>query len=182
MKILLSLTLIFVFAAAGFGQVESKLPTEKPPSSIEPAKINGKTESENFYKCGMKLSMQNEYDLAIIEFTKAIESDSEFAEAYIRRGAVYYFKNDNKRAVSDFNRAIELNPKLMIAYAYRAFSFLNEKDYPSAVNDYTKAIELTSKKDQSALWYDKRADAYDAMNQKESASADRRKAEELRKN
>jgi tetratricopeptide (TPR) repeat protein len=97
-------------------------------------------------------------DAARKEFTKAIELDPAFAEAYAYR-ALVYFSNNVKETIEDCNRAIELDPNLAIAYAIRSRTYIltyraqirnmnNDQltkaieDYDLALADEIKAIEL----------------------------------------
>ncbi|MHA2315701.1 MAG: tetratricopeptide repeat protein [Candidatus Hermodarchaeia archaeon] len=58
-------------------------------------------------------------NLAIIEFTKAIEINPGYAEAYHERGLAYDAKGEYDLAISDYNKAIEINPRYERAYNHR---------------------------------------------------------------
>ena len=51
---------------------------------------------------------KGQYDKAIFEYTKAIEINPRFAEAYYIRGRAYYYKRQYDKACSDWKRACEL--------------------------------------------------------------------------
>ena len=57
---------------------------------------------------------QGKYDLALADYTRAIELNSEFALAYGNRGFVYYDTGDYQGALVDFNKAIELDSSLAV--------------------------------------------------------------------
>ncbi|MFN2182777.1 MAG: tetratricopeptide repeat protein, partial [Anaerolineae bacterium] len=48
---------------------------------------------------------QDELDLAIENYTKAIALDPQDAEAYSDRGLAYHDKGDYDRAIADFDQA-----------------------------------------------------------------------------
>ena len=52
----------------------------------------------------------------IRHYSRAIEIDPEYAQAYAKRGAVYIVKVAINRAIKDFDKAIELKPDLTEAY------------------------------------------------------------------
>ena len=59
---------------------------------------------------------QGDYQGAIADYTKAIEINPDFADAFLNRGMVKAKLGDNQGAISDYDRAIEINPKFVIAY------------------------------------------------------------------
>src|SRR5215204_1440714 len=54
---------------------------------------------------------KRDYDEAIREYTKAIELNPQFAEAYYNRGIAYSDKKEYDAAIQDYTKAIELNPR-----------------------------------------------------------------------
>lgn len=59
---------------------------------------------------------KSDYDLAIADFTKAIELNRNSELVYYSRGIAYLAKGDRVRAVADYTKAVEINPKYMDAY------------------------------------------------------------------
>ena len=95
---------------------------------------------------------------AIVDFTKAIELNPDYAIAYNNRGVAYYLKKEYESAIVDFTKAIELNPDYAIAYNNRGMAYgvkgevdgsTTRPDVPSsklavirAIKDYNPAIGL----------------------------------------
>ena len=62
----------------------------------------------------------DQVDLAIKDYTVAIQLKSDYVDAYYYRGSTYDKKGEIDKAIEDFSTAIKLDPKLVIAYYYRA--------------------------------------------------------------
>ena len=82
-------------------------------------------------------------DLAILDFSKAIDLDPNSATAYAWRGDVYRRKGDLDLALIDLNKAIELNPKYAWAHGVRSDVHERKGDLDQALIDLNKAIEPT---------------------------------------
>ena len=67
------------------------------------------------------------YDRAIVDFTRAIDLNSDDANAYFNRGRVYREKGDDDRAITDFSKAIGLKPDDTETYNNRGVSYYNKK-------------------------------------------------------
>ena len=57
----------------------------------------------------IQLFTYGDYDHAVEYFTRAIQCDSTFAEAWVNRGCAYELSGDNARALEDFHTALELD-------------------------------------------------------------------------
>lgn len=84
------------------------------------------------------------YDLAIADYSKAIELKSDWVIAYQNRGIAYLNSGRNDDAIADLTKAIALksNPNLPGAYYLRGQAYLNKMLYDAAIADEVKAIEL----------------------------------------
>ena len=80
---------------------------------------------------------------AIMNFTKAIELRSGYAEAYNNRGDLYECVGDYQQAIVDFTKAIELKPDYAMAYVNRGITYarLDNKSLLS-IADIKKAVSL----------------------------------------
>ena len=54
--------------------------------------------------------MKKEYDLAIAEYSKALERDAAWVGVYINRAKTYLDKSDTEKATADLDKALLLNP------------------------------------------------------------------------
>ncbi len=85
---------------------------------------------------------QKEYEKSIGHYTKAIELNPNYVEAYNNRGVAYTDKGEYDRALNDCNTAIQLNPHSAATYLNRGNAYQNKGDYDRAIEDYTKAIDM----------------------------------------
>jgi len=97
---------------------------------------------------------KSDYQLALDNFTKAINMDQNFAAAYNNRGFVYYCKSDNSQAITDYDHAINFyqnsisnclnNPieshSLSIAYNNRGNAYKDKGDIDKAITDWNMAL------------------------------------------
>jgi tetratricopeptide (TPR) repeat protein len=96
------------------------------------------------YNQGIAYSQKGQYDLAISEYTKAIEIYPH-EDVYYGRGNAYVQKGQYDLAIGDFSKAIELDPKYLKAYFSRGNAYLIKSQYDKAILDFTKAIEIDPK-------------------------------------
>lgn len=115
---------------------------------------------------------RNQYEQAFLAFNKAIDIDSEYAEAYISRGYLSQLNGQYDQAISDYSKAIEIQPQSAAAYINRGDSYIKIGQYDKAILDFNKAIEI--KPHQAA--YLNRGSAYDAKGQYDQAISDYSKA------
>lgn len=106
-------------------------------SSIQKARV--------FYDFGNNYYSKNEYDKAIIEFTKAIEVNPLHSNPYYARGRAYYYKQDYDKAIADYTKAIEIDPQNASAYNNRGLAYYYKTEYDKAIADYTKAVVINPK-------------------------------------
>lgn len=98
--------------------------------------------SHKYFDAGLENFHYREYDLAISNFEKSLEYDSENFEAHFYIGNCLMNQRNYQLAIEEFTKAIEVNPKYADAYANRghAYFYLNDSDNSCA--DYLKADEL----------------------------------------
>jgi tetratricopeptide (TPR) repeat protein len=82
---------------------------------------------------------------AVESFTKAIEEDSNYCEAYYNRGGARFILGDFVNAQYDLNKAVELDPKNVMAYVTRGMAWTASMNFPMALADFNKAIEVAPK-------------------------------------
>jgi tetratricopeptide (TPR) repeat protein len=101
----------------------------------------GQTAQELLQK-GIEKESQQNHKGAIKDFTKAIDKDNNYAEAFYNRGTVKMNISDLPGALADFTEAIRLNPKQINAYYNRAGVYANTEKYKEALLDLNKVVEV----------------------------------------
>ena len=78
-------------------------------------------------------------------YTKALEINPDFLDAYINRGLVKNELQDYDGSIMDYDKAIELDSKCALAYNNRGYTKYKKQDYQGALKDYNRAILLNPK-------------------------------------
>jgi len=89
--------------------------------------------------------MLGKQDLAIANFTRAIELDPNYKEAFNGRGNAYLDKKDYDRAIMEYSRSIQIDPNFFYAYRNRARAYEAKGEKSLAGDDKKKAEELQKK-------------------------------------
>jgi tetratricopeptide (TPR) repeat protein len=96
----------------------------------------------DYYNRGIARLEKSKHDLAISDFTKAIEMRPGFAMAHFYRGRTHFRKGEHDQAISDLNKAIELDPRLAVAYGERAVIYFIRKEYDKVWENLHKQESL----------------------------------------
>jgi tetratricopeptide (TPR) repeat protein len=100
-------------------------------------------EAISAYRQGQEAAKRDEFDRAIVQFSRAIRLDPKHAPSYYERGRAYVSKQAIGQALQDYDRAIRLDPTFADAYSARGYVFqVIRKDYERAAKDYTRALGL----------------------------------------
>jgi tetratricopeptide (TPR) repeat protein len=121
----------------------------------------------------MRLMQATRYQQARLNFTRSIELQAGFVDAYRMRARVAVAEYTPNPAIRDFSSVIELNPKDASALVERGFARLDTKDYGNAVSDADRAIAIEPKLGRA---YNLRATARRAAGDLRAAIADFTKA------
>ena len=78
-------------------------------------------------------------------YTKAIEANNSFLDAYINRGLVNNELGNYEESIEDYNRAIDIDKKCALAFNNRGYTKYKQGDFQGALADYNKAIILNPK-------------------------------------
>lgn len=86
--------------------------------SVEPIRINPH-DAFSYFVRGRAYSNAGNYDLAISDFSKAIEINPNYRDAYVERAVAHYYKKEYDKAWIDVHKAEALGSKI-------AFTFVEE--------------------------------------------------------
>ncbi len=111
--------------------------------------IAAQNAKQNF-KTGLTFVEAGNHKDAITQFTKALETDPEYAEAYMKRAESYEAAGDLQNAADDLKRALVFEQKDADLYYNAARVNYSLANYPTALELVTRCTEL-SKKSESAF-------------------------------
>jgi tetratricopeptide (TPR) repeat protein len=95
-----------------------------------------------YFSRGVALSHLKKFDMALKDYTKAIELKPNFKEAYLERGLLRLALKKLPEAIADFDKVIKLDPKNYVAYANRAIAHFITGSEEKALTDINKSIEI----------------------------------------
>lgn len=127
--------------AAEFAATLKALSVNTTPASSN-AEILAVQDSRAYNKRGLAHVSTQNYEQAIIDYSKALALDPDYAEAYHNRSTAHLFMGNYGQAVVDCNRAIELAPDFVATYVNRGIAHTGLRDSNDALADYVKALEL----------------------------------------
>ena len=161
------------------GRLKAELESVKNDRSkqLEYASKVNSLSATDWYNKGTAYRNSKDYDTAIESYSKAIELNPYYAEAYMGHGLAYLFKREYDRAIENFSKAIALKADYAYAYHDRGNAYSAKRQYDRAIEDYNKAISLNPDK---AYSYQGRGSAYHAKGQNDMAIADYNKAISLK--
>ncbi|MBK7307645.1 MAG: tetratricopeptide repeat protein [Chitinophagaceae bacterium] len=104
--------------------------------------------AEFYFKKGKtELFDKTDYKNALTHFSKAIELNPTYADAYCNRALTKVNLKDYNGAIQDYDKAIGLNPSDTEAYAGRGMAKYYLGDYKEVIEDYNKVISLNPSSD-----------------------------------
>lgn len=116
---------------------------------------------------------KGDWDDAIADYTKAIESNPDDTDAIIARGGAKRAKGDLDGAIADYSTVIGSKSNDVDAYVGRGDAKYSKRDWDDAIADFTKSIEI---KPNNADAYSRRGAAKLGKGDLEGALADYNKA------
>jgi tetratricopeptide (TPR) repeat protein len=132
---------IWTFNANDKAQYESSNTTQ----SYKPKEENANdrvSQARGIFDSAYQASEHKDYNKAVMLYTRGIEINPDYANAYNYRGFAYSKLGDHSKAIADYNQAIKINPDYASAYNNRGFAYARQKDYKKATQDAKKACEL----------------------------------------
>ena len=91
---------------------------------------------------GAQAMERQELTCAIKHFTRAIEIDPKFAEAYNQRAIAHYLAERWDDSIEDCRRTVELMPCHFGAWAGMGHCYAHAGRFPQALECYRKAVEI----------------------------------------
>ena len=128
---------------------------------------------EDLHKSGDKKYQLNDFNGAILDYTKAIEIDSAYSKSFYMRGLCKQALMDNDSAFLDFNKAIAIDSTKYNYYLKRGRIRVSVRQLKLAIKDFNKSIELEPESSNS---YVERGAVKNSLGDKRGALLDFEKA------
>ncbi|MBN1995120.1 MAG: tetratricopeptide repeat protein [Anaerolineae bacterium] len=100
-------------------------------------------DSRAYNKRGLAHVSTRNYEQAIVDYSKAIRFDPQYAEAYVNRSTAHLLMGNYGQAVLDCNQAQTLAPDFVAAYTNRGIAYTGLRDYDRALADYEQSLVLS---------------------------------------
>lgn len=95
-----------------------------------------------YFTLGFSRFEEKDYIKAIDYYTRVINLNPLYKEAYYNRGLACYNLGHFKRAINDFNKSTEIDKEYSIGFYWMANAHHELKEFESAIINFTKAIDL----------------------------------------
>jgi len=99
-------------------------------------------EAEEHFWQGIDFIREGKNDLAMDEFTRAIEIDPGYYYAYYNRARVYYESGELESSIAEYSKAIDLNPENVYWTIERGLIYLELGEREKAILDLERSQEL----------------------------------------
>jgi len=142
--------------------------------TLEQEKAN-QAQAIELNKIGVEAAPNNA-GAAIEAYSKAIELNNNFSDAYYNRANAYIIKGDYASAINDFNQVIKLQPDYPEVYYNLGIALQKLEDWEQSLRNLNQAIQITPN---SAKAYKARAAVYLQYDNYDLALDDLTKAIEL---
>ncbi len=96
------------------------------------------SESDKTFEKGLSNYNAKDYAKAIVNFSKAIELDPKFEDAYVCRADSFYELKKFDEAFADYSKVIEIDPTNVDGYSGRGAVYYEFKKYTLAIADFNK--------------------------------------------
>lgn len=128
--------------AAEFAATLKTLSINTTPASDDAKEELTLQDARAYNKRGLAHFSTRNQEQAMIDFTKAIELDPDYAEAYSNRSNSHLVMENYGQTVLDCNRALELAPDFVASYVNRGIAYTGLREYDRALADYEQALSL----------------------------------------
>ena len=130
----------FIAKLSEAGLNRSALLINTSPTANAPLKLNNPQDAKTYYVRGLTRFDNGDASGAVADFSKAIQTQSDYVEAYFYRGLAYFDLREIPKSLADYSKAIALNAGYVDAYYNRGLVLSAMGDKPGAIADYTQVI------------------------------------------
>jgi tetratricopeptide (TPR) repeat protein len=110
-------------------------------------------QANGYFEQGNQFMLAHDYYNAVQSFSAAINMNSHFGRAYLRRGMAHVRLADYQAALNDFNTALEINPRLSLAYFGEGLVYEKAHDRQAAIAAFHRFLENSPPEQQPYINY-----------------------------
>lgn len=103
------------------------------------------TKAAALFRKGVAQRMQGELGDAVKAFSRVLEIDPNFGEAYFRRGICFHFMGEEKLAIRDFEQAASINFDSPRSNLWKGMSWAKLGEYDEAIRAYGESIAVSDR-------------------------------------
>jgi len=96
---------------------------------------------------GYAYFMKGDYLKAIDAYIKAINYNSRYAQAFVRRGEAFHSLDQAGKAIADYQHALELFPNYSLAHYNMAVSYMKLRQVGLAVKHFNQVVQIAPESD-----------------------------------
>lgn len=104
--------------------------------------VSDKKKAIELYSKGQQYFAAGKYGNAIVEFSKAVKKDKNFAFAWDNLGLSYRRQGQLKQAIQSYNKSLEIDPTGKMPLTNIPVAYENMKDYDNAIQSYQNLIAI----------------------------------------
>ena len=138
-------------------------PRKTPPPVVQ------QENAEVYFNRGKEFENARDWDRAIIEFTRAININPNYWEAYSFRGICYYWKKEHDQSLADYTAALRIVPNNHIIVNNVGSYYNTTGDSERAIVQFNEAIRINPNFSDA---YRNRGDAYRMLGDYDKAISD----------
>jgi tetratricopeptide (TPR) repeat protein len=95
-----------------------------------------------YFRAGYEAGMEREWDQAIEQYSRALEIDPKYGDAYFQRAITFQMAGRPLEAIADFESCLKLEPRKYLAMEYLAKLYMEHGEYRKALELYERALPL----------------------------------------
>jgi len=103
--------------------------------------VNNKKMAEGYFQKGVAHFQEKNYELASVEFNRAIQTDSSYKLPYYYLGVLNDTQGKLDEAIKYYKEAISLDPEFSEAYNGLGVVYVKQEKWQEALKSFNKALE-----------------------------------------
>ncbi len=147
LKLIVPVLFVGLLGFLALGMIYSEKQPDKQcliPHEVSSAPPATQKTAQDYFELGNFNYDKGDCTQAIVAYTKAIELNPKYAEAYNNRAYTYMRQRDYQNALLDLDKAIEIRPNYVHALMNRGdiYNYYYQEDHQKAMADYDKVRAL----------------------------------------